>query len=1000
MSTTLEVYLGPAQRGNIPSHILELLLRSLSEIEDSWQEPLHSLVPIVSKLAREVTTEPDVRRAALLALARIDPSTSEAAATLRDAHHKNHRPPSTLESTSEVAATLRGALDAVRDGRFADPGDEIAGILLRLLYPQVITPDRIWEYASLMRRGSVGEGWNFWREVLCDETPANELANLLDGFADDAERLRSIISSAFAEQVPRRLLVRALGEIELETEPARIYHWITAVISQVRSNSADELDDLHKWLQNNDETTQQLLRIAIIRSTDNELGMDARLLLRKFLLAACPPRFVEWCAQEARTQAGIDLGVACAFLKAPLRYGHWLEESGDALIERLRSGLANDPQLLDYLNEYLNPSAAQLQAQEEERQHQQELDEIRAEHDKKRQQRQSDWRVALQQSRDEIATNSFPASNLHTLALAYFGRLAHRADLNYPRDRVAELIGDNAELLDAAMHALCNAPLRDDVPTAERTAELSVESKHDWLAYPVLAGLAIREAEGILDLMCFPDGLRRSAIAIYATTLLDQQQRPTWPVKMLNDDPKLVLDVLHMCSVAAIKNGKTHLWIMDWLNDIEGRDDELRDFRMQSPDACLTALASPSIDDELRDFRLQLLRSISVRLPVAQLPIVDRLLQLVSKHPDTAPLKELAAQKLRAASMTNAQRIRWMTLDAIMSGGEALELLDDFIGSNAKRARQLAEFLSLRVFVHPAKLVDRLTGDDPSDTFRGLVGIIGRHFPPREFKSGEVYSVGASEEMSDLVGQWIMDLGGQPTAEAGAALDGLIADERLGTWHSRLEYARNRQQRLQRDTSYAPMNVVDVLALLHNGPPTNVADLHALLIDHLRDLISRIRGNNDDLWRQFWADDHEPQPKKPKRENSCRDALLAMLCNRLPEGVDAQWEGPYTAGRRADIRVAFKDKNIPVEIKRQYHPDLWTAIHDQLTAKYTTDPATGGHGIYLVLWFGSEVISCPPHPKSRDRPSTPAELERRLKESMSHEQRRTISVVVLDVTKP
>ena len=371
----------------------------------------------------------------------------------------------------------------------------------------------------------------------------------------------------------------------------------------------------------------------------------------------------------------------------------------------------------------------------------------------------------------------------------------------------------------------------------------------------------------------------------------------------------------------------------------------------------------------------------------------------MSKHPDTTPLKELAAQKLRAKSMTAAQRVRWMALDAIMNGCEALGLLDDFIGSNAKRARQLAEFFS-GGFHQPAQFVDRLLGDNRCETVRTLVSIIGRNFRPREWKSGEVHPIGPSEEMSDLVDQWINELGGQSTEEAGDALDGLVADERLSAWHSQLEFVRNRQRRLHRDASYAPMDVADVLALLRDGTPTDAADLHVLLYEHLRDLGGHIRGDNSDPWRQFWGDDHGSQPEKPKHEESCRDALLAMLRNRLPEGVDAQPEGQYAADRRADIRVAFKDFNIPVEIKKNTHPDLWTAIPDQLIAKYTTDPATDGYGIYLVLWFGMDEGGYPLHPTDRDRPSTPDELEYRLNESISHEERRTISVVVLDVTKP
>ena len=951
MVDTLEEYLGRAQRDAVPSHILKLLLRSLYEIEDGWRDQLHNLLPHVGQLALEVTTQPGVRLAALLAFARIE------------------------RSELEVTATFSDALDAVRDSRFADPDDDIAGSLLRILYPRAIAPGRIWEYASLMHRGTIGEGWKFWRNVLCDETPAGELANVLDGFADDAEHLWPVLANAYAEEVPWRLLVRALREIGHQTEPERLYRWIAAVASPEQMTNADENADLHEWLRDNDTPTRQLLRIAIARSTDNRVGMDAQHLLRELLLGARPPNFVEWCAQQARAQAAIDWGVACAFLETPLRYGPWLGETGDAWIERLRSALATDPQLLGHLDKYLTPSATQLEAQEEERRRQQKIDEIRAEHEQKRQQRQSDWRDRLRESSDELATNCLPAPNLHTLASVYFGSLVLRADLCDPRDRVAELIGDNTELLDAVMDALRDAPMRDDVPSVERTADLIAESKHDWLAYPVLAGLDIRESGSSLDDTALSDDTKRNALAIYAAVALMPSQKPAWPERWLSTDPKLVLDVLHRCSIAALKNGDTHLSMLEWLNGVDG------------------------LDDELRDFRLGLLRSISVRLPVAQLPVVDRHLLLVSKHPDGVPLKELVAQKLRAKSMTGAQRVRWMTLDAIMSGGEALRFLDDFIGSDAKRARQLAEFLSTESH-QSADLVNRLLGNDPCSKLRTLLSIIGRNFPPRVWKSGEAVWIGPSETMSDLVEQWINDLGGQPTEEASAALDALIADERLSAWRSRLEYARNRQLRLHRDASYAPMNVSDVLGLLRDGPPANVADLHALLSDRFRDLGEYIRGDNYDPWRQFWADDREPQPKTPKHEESCRDALLAMLNNRLPKEVKAEPERQYAADRRADVSVAFKEFNIPVEIKKNTHPDLWTAIDDQLTAKYTTDPATGGYGIYLVLWLGADAPGYPRHPTDRDRPSTPDELERRLNESMSYEQRRTISAVVLDVTKP
>ena len=957
MTLVIGELLDTDRRKDVLDHVRELLLQALSEAERGWLEELSILLPRISQVALDVTTQPDVRLAALLAYARIEPS------------------------SSGVATTLGDALNAVRDGRLADPDDRIGGSVLRLLYPESIAPSGIWAYASLLRRGAVvGEGWIFWRNVLCDETPVDELANLLDGFADDAERLWPILASAFAEELPWKLLARAVHEIGHQIEAARLYRWFAGVVANYarRARTTDETAELSAWLAANDQITLELCSIWIARSIDEQTRLDEKYFLGDVLVSTAPPNFVEWCARQAHARAATDWGLACTFVEAPIRYQHWIGEMRDAVIERLKSELTSSPSLLRHLDEYLAPVPAQKEFAERERRHQQEIDEIRAGHERERQQRQSDWRALLRESRDELATNCFSAPSLHTVALAYLGLLALPHDLQHPCDRVAELIGDSAELLDAAIGALRDAPLRDDLPTAERTAALAAESKHDWLAYPVLAGMDLREGTSQLDDSRFSEDRRRDVVAIYAShgrVAFESERRPTWPARWLRSNPHLVLDVCHRSALAAIKHGDTHLSMLDWLDEVEG------------------------LDDELRDFRLRLLKSISVRLPVAQLPVVDWLLHSIAEHPDRAALGKLVAQKLRAMSMTDGQRVRWLALDAIMHGADALEALDEFIDANEKRPSHLAAFLCVR-FHGGSRFVDRLLGSEPIPTLRTLVSVIGRHFPPRAWSSGEVVSVGPAEKMSDLARRWIDELGRHPVEEAGAALDALIADERMSAWHESLKFVREQQHRLIRDASYSPMSVAEVLDLLRNGPPASVADLHAVLCDHLRDLGRDVRGNNADLWRQFWADDHKSPPERAKRENSCRDALLGMMRNRLPEGVDAQPEGQYAADRRADIRISFNNFNVPVEIKKNSHQDLWAAIEEQLIAQYTTDPGSGGYGIYLVLWFGSDIDGYRRHPIGGDLPETPDELECLLNDSLSHEQRRRISVIVLDVTKP
>ena len=159
----------------------------------------------------------------------------------------------------------------------------------------------------------------------------------------------------------------------------------------------------------------------------------------------------------------------------------------------------------------------------------------------------------------------------------------------------------------------------------------------------------------------------------------------------------------------------------------------------------------------------------------------------------------------------------------------------------------------------------------------------------------------------------------------------------------------------------------------------------------------QIRTGNTDDWRQYWNEDSYGRPCSPKPENSCRDTLLSDLRQRLPQAVDAQPEGQYANDKRADIRISYADFQVPVEVKRNNHQDLWRACKDQLIKQYTTDPATNGYGIYLVFWFGKDPTQPPP---SGTRPDSPQELEERLKATLSEDEARKISVCVIDVSSP
>jgi hypothetical protein len=88
-----------------------------------------------------------------------------------------------------------------------------------------------------------------------------------------------------------------------------------------------------------------------------------------------------------------------------------------------------------------------------------------------------------------------------------------------------------------------------------------------------------------------------------------------------------------------------------------------------------------------------------------------------------------------------------------------------------------------------------------------------------------------------------------------------------------------------------------------------------------------------------------------------------------------------------------------VELKRDYHSEVWVAIEEQLERFYTRDPEAQGYGIYVVLWFGTKrtsAIRIPPSPYKR--PDSASEMQGILQSLIPDGKRHKVGVVVLDVS--
>lgn len=251
-------------------------------------------------------------------------------------------------------------------------------------------------------------------------------------------------------------------------------------------------------------------------------------------------------------------------------------------------------------------------------------------------------------------------------------------------------------------------------------------------------------------------------------------------------------------------------------------------------------------------------------------------------------------------------------------------------------------------------------------------------------------------DASEFLGSIVRHLADMTSDEAVAALTAL-RDAPADTYTNYLRILAAEQQRKHSEQIYRPPRLSDLRSIVEARPPQTVPDLQATLLELLDRVQKRVHADPADPWHGFYTDAGPPHD-----EERCRDHLLTMLGVR-PESIDLMPEGHLADNNRADIIASLNGMRVPVEIKGQWHPELWQAADTQLDRLYATDYASERRGIYLVLWFGNNVPeSKKPRARARGskRPLSPDELRKGLTAISLAAQDGRVAVVVLDLERP
>jgi len=211
------------------------------------------------------------------------------------------------------------------------------------------------------------------------------------------------------------------------------------------------------------------------------------------------------------------------------------------------------------------------------------------------------------------------------------------------------------------------------------------------------------------------------------------------------------------------------------------------------------------------------------------------------------------------------------------------------------------------------------------------------------------------------------------------------------TEHLKVAVAEQKRKRVEAEWK-AP-DLLTVIATITDQAPKTAPQLQAVMLEELDQVQAKIRGSSLNWYKDFF------EGSTPKGEEECRDTILKMF-GELPFGIQASPEGHLADDKRCDIECTLPGIMVPIELKGQWHKDLWTSADRQLDLLYTND-WRAERGIYVVLWFGHDASKKPCRPPAGIDPPMSAEALRKALAAQSATTREgRTEIVVLDLTRP
>ena len=786
---------------------------------------------------------------------------------------------------------------------------------------------------------------------------AGRLASWLDDFVETARPLTEE-ASFDAEWNVTRLVTRLTAQV-LEADPAiereRVWEWINW-LDRHRGYNDDENKRLIGLLRENRALRSGLIEHVLLTPCAQNTWMAGHRLFDIGLDLYPEAEDVAGALNALRVKAG-DGAIDPDTWRDLLMLGRTADGIPAVVRDTAVEIADGEPELLSILDESSESPAAEWEARRAARDAEQEA------------RRQAVYRAHRHILADR--TEQVAAGDVHVLAVpagVYLGRgfvlgeHGHFDSEALPHGRLREFLGD--ELADRVMSGFMAVLDRDDLPSASKIAEDHCRNDHgaDETEAAMICGLAelLRRGHAV-------DTIDRSELA--AVYMAWQRAPEANHTGLADIGPAL----------EAALFGSEADWGLHFRTSIEpqlarntSHVSEL--YRLENDPEFSTVAGRLSVE-WLRGH------------PALSIRTQATLLACALKNAPDGEKRDLIIEGRGRVHSNDAVKLLWLSADYVVDLVGRREELKEAAADNPDLVWAVRD----RIAPENGERFDRFS----LDHLVFIVEAFGESWPNVRRPAGVMMGDSNPSDASEFIRRTTYGIASVSSAEATQALQRLISDH-AASYADILKHALALQRRTRRDAEYSAPRIDELRAVMANGAPESAEDMQAWFGDRLEQLQGRMRASDTNMWAAYWTENG-----CPRHEDYCRDRLIEHISGLFPQSIRLGPETRMPLGKRADIALTRNATKLPVEIKGQWHPNVWNAASDQLDAKYAVDWQAERRGTYVVFWFGDVPDKpLPRHPEGLEPPVSPGDLQQMLIERLPEERRGWIDVFVMDVSRP